>query len=568
VKKTLLVLLAVPLLSGQLCMNATGPSEDGGGAVPPAVGKPRVRISTSAGSFVVELFPVQAPLTVANFQWLLREGRLSNTIVHAAPAGEGIYLGRFGTDLQARSTGNRVKNESNNGIPNRRRYLAMIEREGRDSAMSEFVIYTEDNTALDFVPGENPVWGRTVFGRVVSGMEIVDAVAGLPTEMTDMGDGSRFSVPVQDGKPVTVEMTEIDENGNAVGSPAWPTITCPADVAVQTDSDEAVTVSLGVVSAQDAEGNVVAAYSDAPVGGFPVGTTAVNWWAMDRDGHVATCRQQVTVTRTQAEKVYVRLRTTEGNIVLELDPGAAPITVENFLEYVNDGFYNGVIFHRVAQDPPVIQAGAFLPDGTQKAPTYDPIVNEADNGLSNVRGAVAMARTDDPDSATSQFYINVLDNPFLDAGPSGAGYAVFGRVVDGIEVVDRIHQLETVNERPVEDVIIESAEVAPTVTTASGLKYQDFAIGDGPTPPADGTVRVNYYGFLEDGTQFDAGEGSQFRLTGVIAGFAEGIRSMAVGGTRRLVIPPELGYGQAGNPPTIPPNATLIFIVDLLEIVE
>lgn len=138
----------------------------------------------------------------------------------------------------------------------------------------------------------------------------------------------------------------------------------------------------------------------------------------------------------QAQKV--RLTTSLGDIVVELDAQKAPKSVANFLQYVQSGHYNGTVFHRVIEDF-MIQGGGFTADLKQK-PTRAAIPLESRNGLHNVRGTLAMARTMVPDSATSQFFINVKDNPFLDAenARDGQGYAVFGRVVEGMDVVDRI----------------------------------------------------------------------------------------------------------------------------------
>jgi peptidyl-prolyl cis-trans isomerase B (cyclophilin B) len=140
----------------------------------------------------------------------------------------------------------------------------------------------------------------------------------------------------------------------------------------------------------------------------------------------------------------VKLETSLGDIVIELNADKAPNTVENFLTYVNDGFYNGTVFHRVIKDF-MIQGGGFTEEFKQKSPNA-PIKNEANNGLSNVRGSVAMARTGDPHSATAQFFINTVDNNFLDfRGEQGAawGYAVFAEVVEGMDVVDAIRIVET-----------------------------------------------------------------------------------------------------------------------------
>ena len=161
----------------------------------------------------------------------------------------------------------------------------------------------------------------------------------------------------------------------------------------------------------------------------------------------------------------VRLTTNFGPITLELNAQAAPETVANFLQYVKDGHYDGTIFHRVI-DGFMIQGGGFTPDMQQKA-TRPPIRNEASNGLKNDAYTIAMARTPNPDSATSQFFINVANNAFLDfrePSAQGYGYCVFGKVVDGKDVVDRIRKVHTGmraghQDVPLEDVIIEKAEV-------------------------------------------------------------------------------------------------------------
>jgi cyclophilin family peptidyl-prolyl cis-trans isomerase len=145
-----------------------------------------------------------------------------------------------------------------------------------------------------------------------------------------------------------------------------------------------------------------------------------------------------------ADPVRVRMETNRGDIVLELDPERAPKTVENFLRYADEGFYDGLIFHRVISGF-MIQGGGFTSDFARKS-THDPIPNEADNGLDNDRGTIAMARTAAPDSATAQFFINLADNQFLnhtEKSQRGWGYTVFGRVVEGLEVVDDIAALPT-----------------------------------------------------------------------------------------------------------------------------
>jgi cyclophilin family peptidyl-prolyl cis-trans isomerase len=140
----------------------------------------------------------------------------------------------------------------------------------------------------------------------------------------------------------------------------------------------------------------------------------------------------------------VRMQTSLGDIVLELNPAKAPKTVKNFLTYVKAGFYDGTIFHRVI-DGFMIQGGGFTADYRRK-PTRAPVLNEADNGLKNLAGTIAMARTSDPHSATAQFFINVKNNAFLDHSaptPRGWGYCVFGKVVSGMDTVDKIRRTPT-----------------------------------------------------------------------------------------------------------------------------
>lgn len=172
----------------------------------------------------------------------------------------------------------------------------------------------------------------------------------------------------------------------------------------------------------------------------------------------------MTATDPNAKKANPRIElvTSKGRIVIELDQTKAPITVKNFLTYVNEGFFTDTIFHRVIPGF-MIQGGGMTKDMSQK-PTHAPIKNESSNGLKNARGTVAMARTNNPDSATAQFFINTVDNSFLNKSPGNPGYAVFGKVVEGMNVVDVIEKVKTANAGmhenvPVEPVVIVSAKV-------------------------------------------------------------------------------------------------------------
>lgn len=175
------------------------------------------------------------------------------------------------------------------------------------------------------------------------------------------------------------------------------------------------------------------------------------------------CAMQSSYSLTQGKKTMVKLHTNHGTITLQLDVEKAPITVKNFIEYVNAGHYSNTVFHRVIPNF-MIQGGGFAPGMKQKS-VNAPIKNEAANGLKNSKYTIAMARTGDPHSATAQFFINTANNDFLDyPGQDGWGYCVFGKVTEGTEVVDAIGKVSTGNNSghqnvPKEDVVITSAEL-------------------------------------------------------------------------------------------------------------
>ncbi len=557
----LVPLLAVPLLAGLQCM---GPSDNPDPEIPPPplVVAPTVRITTSRGTIEIELFAVQAPLTVANFQKYLYDGYYGDTLVEIKAA-EGIHLGRLRTDGTVKAaTYPAVKSESANGLPHSRGYIAMVPDQSGDagSATRVFAIYTTAPPAAS---------GRTVFGRVIRGLGAVDDI-----------------VQAKDATTAVQRMRELDANGREIlGTPATlPTLTPPANVSGVVATGVQTPVSLGSATAADYDGKTLTASNDAPAAGFYVGTTTVHWWTINSYGHVAAATQTVGVTAQSPDNPRVHMYTNMGEMVAELFPTVAPVTVDNFLRYVRDGFYKELIWHRIVKKGGqggsgigVDQTGGFTFDRTARQPVRDPIVNESDNRVANGRGTIAMARTENPDSATSQFYINVTDNDVLNyASADEPGYCVFGTLVSGLDVADRINAVPTnPNGTPVDDVFLYAIEVvgeeSPTVTTETGLRYKDFVVGTGETPAADAFVAVNYVGSLDNWTEFDRNmdpaDPAEFSLGGVIPGFSEGIRSMRVGGSRLLIIPPDLGYGD--NPPPgsgIPPGATLIFFVKLIAI--
>ena len=172
-----------------------------------------------------------------------------------------------------------------------------------------------------------------------------------------------------------------------------------------------------------------------------------------------TTEQKEPMAKNQKPMEYVVMETSSGAVTIELDPNSAPETVANFLRYVDAKAYDGTIFHRVISNF-MIQGGGFTPDGNQK-PTEAPIMLESQNGLKNDIGTIAMARTNAPNSATSQFFINVSKNDFLNYSPGNPGYAVFGKVTSGMEVVNQIRQVQTgtrngMGDWPKEDVVIKT----------------------------------------------------------------------------------------------------------------
>jgi peptidyl-prolyl cis-trans isomerase A (cyclophilin A) len=311
--------------------------------------------------------------------------------------------------------------------------------------------------------------------------------------------------------------------------------------------------------------------------------------------------------------------------------------VKNFLHYSEAGYYNGTVFHRIVHKGAesaidVIQGGGFTTEMDEKKEGLrPPIRNEWKNGLKNERGTISMARSAAPNSATSQFFINTADNKSLDVPRGGAAYAVFGKVVEGMDVVDKIRNTELITHPklpmgkvvPAEPITIESVTLAdgleyPVVyqairksfkeqeearkaataqkeeekaalakefqelllnrvdqhgnklqTTESGLMYVVLEAGEGPSPKPSDVVVAHYTGWLLDGTKFDSSHDRDrpltYRLDRLIKGWIEGVGMMKVGGRRRLIIPPELGYGDRGSG-RVPPKATLVFDMELLEI--
>jgi cyclophilin family peptidyl-prolyl cis-trans isomerase len=350
------------------------------------------------------------------------------------------------------------------------------------------------------------------------------------------------------------------------------------------------------------------------------------------------------------DRVYVKVSTTLGDMVVELYQDKAPITVKNFLAYVDDGFYEGTMFHRVIKDF-MVQGGGMLPDYSKKT-TKESIKNEADNGLKNVYGTLAMARTQHPDSASSQFFINVKSNAFLNhraPNPGGWGYCVFGTVIDGIDTLEKIrntpvkmdpradrqkpaapltpvliNKVTRVDQEEIKEAVAaarakeaqqvqkeaqqvqlvaletkkqaeqkaeEDKKLSASVSeqfeqakefvkqrgiditkgqdSPTGVWYVAITEGTGATPKETDKVELHATGWLADGKKFwsshDDGTALNRSVTRFVPGFREGLTKIKAGGTTIVVMPPELAYGKRGSR-QIPPNAVLIFEIELLSI--
>lgn len=327
--------------------------------------------------------------------------------------------------------------------------------------------------------------------------------------------------------------------------------------------------------------------------------------------------------------VFILMQTDKGDMYFKLTADKTPLTVENFLKYVDSGFYKGTIFHRVI-DNFMVQGGGYDINEQEKQ-NLPPVKNEAANGIKNNFGTIAMARTSAPHSATSQFFINVKDNDFLNhPGQDGYGYCAFGELVAGLETLNALKSVAVRRGRlgqhvPVKQLVIldvrrveandegmlamkerddekkkeieeererlrkERENIKEKMTalasaanggkelegmksTASGIKYVALKEGSGESAEKADTVRLHYSGRLGNGKEFDSsfanGNPVEFPLNRVIPGFSESIRLMREGGHCIFYIPHALAYGSKGAGAAIPPNTDLVFEIKLIKIIK
>jgi FKBP-type peptidyl-prolyl cis-trans isomerase len=312
----------------------------------------------------------------------------------------------------------------------------------------------------------------------------------------------------------------------------------------------------------------------------------------------------------------VQIKTTLGDIVVELDGEKAPGTVLNFIQHVQSSFYEGVVFHRVLNDK-MIQGGEFTADMEPKLKGLRPPPQGAWlSKLTNEQGTIAAIRgRGETKSASGQFYINMVDNPDLDSPEWKGIFSVFGSVVEGMDTVERIRNApvgphpkyaqgrsavvpvepiviksttlltpfsriqaqavlaaeQTEREQTVDQVVqqLEEKTGSKAVTTESGLRYIDLVVGKGASPPPTATIEFQYRGTLVDGTEFESTyetEPAVRQIPLLIPGLQEGLSTMSEGGKRIMIIPPDLGFGENGIPRLIPPDSHLIFEIELLSL--
>jgi peptidyl-prolyl cis-trans isomerase A (cyclophilin A) len=551
---------------------------------------PRVKLVTTKGNLVIELFTSHTSAAV-KFKELVEAGYYNGTIFHEVRKNKWLVGGQYDQNLE-RNTAQTLVNDSSNGLINLRGRVSLYgPADEMTSGVPQLLINLADNAELDYTAASGQDMDYTVIGRVVddAGMAVADSIGNVTTESRSTADDPPVSLPYVPKENVLINDAyvgigaEADAGGSIVGL-------LNRDVELNGGKSQSIYGDkLTYAWTQTGGASVDLTSADAAVAKFRASSTGTYTFQLtvtDENNN----SDSDTATATVVDKPNVRLVTSKGDIVLEMYEDGAPVSVANFLTYVHSGFYNGTIFHRVMPGF-VIQGGGFLPGLIQPEGLRAPIINEFSTLRPNSRSTISMARTSNLNSATSQFFLNLVDNTDLDT--PGNGYAVFGRVVEGMNVADEIAQVETgdatdpdghpFQDVPVEDVVVTSATIesrpAPSafVTTASGLRYEDVAIGTGTLVTADSTIRAYYTGRLNDanGEVFDSNaqpktEPVTFTLANLIEGWKEGLANygMRAGGTRILIIPPDLGYGAAGSPPTIPPNATLYFEIEVVEVVE
>lgn len=446
--------------------------------------QPKVRIETTLGNIVVELFNQQAPVTVDNFLTYVKEGFYRKTIFHFA-ASNGAVAGAYSADLTARTVHDPIANESNNGLSNTRGRVGLVEPDGDGTGTSQFVINLADNKTLDYDPVKN-VKGQPVFGRVVEGLDIADKIGALSTHQATAGDGKTLSNLPND-PPVIQHVYLLNADGSINTDEQPSAVNRPPVAKAERDHKTAV----GLKVTLDGNGSTDPDFDDLTFAWSQTAGASVtlNDVAVAQPTFVApagpdhleftltvTDEGGLTATDTVAIDVVaspnVRLATTKGDIVMQMLVSGAPITTSNFMQYVEDRFYDGTIFHRVVNTPTpfVVQGGGFFPDLSQPNGLRPTIQNEFGADRSNIRATVAMAKLgSDPNSATSQFFVNLGDNSSNLDNQNG-GFTVFARVIAGMDVVDAIAAVPVSTQKNPDGQDFENVPVDPIIVNSATIE--------------------------------------------------------------------------------------------------
>jgi cyclophilin family peptidyl-prolyl cis-trans isomerase/methionine-rich copper-binding protein CopC len=559
---------------------------------------PQITLQSSLGTVVLELYPEQAPITVANMLAYVDSAFYDNTLFHRVIDDFMVQGGGLTSGLVAKQpTYGAITLESNNGLSNVRGTIAMARTSVADSATTQFFINQADNTFLNYSSAASP--GYAVFGQVVTGLTVIDSIAQVATATVgpysnvpvtevgiasirqtvagsivsnantlqvsgleagaqwsysldggstwNAGSGSSFALPLGDYAANSIQVRQTDSAGNASAgngklTSEWlitdtdvtaPTVSitdgllgtanrASGNVAYTLNFSESVsglaaddfTVSNGTVASVTGSGSSWTVNITPTLGvangtiGLTLKAGAVSDAAGNPNAIASNTSQTIDTVAPIAPKLVtstafnylinpqITLQSSLGTVVLELYPEQAPITVANMLAYVDAAFYDNTLFHRVIDDF-MVQGGGFNTGLAYKTPTYGAITLESNNGLSNVRGTIAMARTNLADSATTQFFINQADNTFLNySSTASPGYAVFGQVVSGLTVIDNIAQVATATvgsftDVPVTDVVITSirqTQAGSGITRTNTLQISGVEAGAQWSYSLDGGV--------------------------------------------------------------------------------
>ncbi len=410
---------------------------------------PHVTMSTSFGQVIFKLDPGKAPISVDNFLQYVDSGFYKNKIFYRVIPGFIVQAGGVTADLKQAETFAPIKLEANNGLSNVSGSLAMARTALPDSATSEFYVNLANNASQLDTSSTNP--GYAVFGKVVKGMDVITSISRV--RLTKNGSFENLPVtPIIIYSAYQSQMAIDDISVDKIQYRKNSTFTIKGDklesyIEVRIPSCFRLTELPGGDSKQRSytckiisPGNFSVSVSDP--------TNPSNSYSK-------------TFTVPLLSQPQVTLQTTMGEIIVELNPDKAPLSVDNFLTYVESGFYTNKIFHRIVKNF-VVQGGGYNSD-LQSTSSFNPVKLEANTGLSNQRGTIALARTIAADSATTEFYINLVDNSkLLDAAYNPPGYAVFGKVIKGMDVIDTmalqaVQSLSVFDNLPVRPIIITSA---------------------------------------------------------------------------------------------------------------